>query len=186
MRATGCSTLPPIRMLSPPERKIYIASTFCAAELQVSREASMRDLELRIFGLVSAANTLITGWWKGRQLGLIRFLAAAARHNGAVFSSNGVSHRAWGLDPNSKLEGILRDIKDLAQFPCSLHLTAWKLGAWPVLMTGAQTTLSLGWVIRYLFDFARALPNRCEFHRMSVSSSAEEEEPSKKRKISKG
>ena len=145
----------------------------------------MRDLELHICGFVAAANELITSWWKGRQLGLVRFLAAAARRNGAVFSSNGASHRAWGLDPNSKLEDIVRAIKDLAQFPSSLHLTAWKLGAWPVLMTGTQTTISLGWVIRYLFDFARALPYRCEFHRALGSSSSDEEELSKKRKISK-
>ena len=54
-----------------------------------------------------------------------------------------------------------------------------------MLMTGTQTTISLGWVVRYLFDFTRALPDRCEFHRMLGSSSSEEEELSKKRKISK-
>ena len=53
-------------------------------------------------------------------------------------------------------------------------------------MAGAQTTISLGWVIRYLFDFARALPGRCEFHRSLGTSSSEEEELSKKRKLSKG
>ena len=168
------------------EDDLYIAAAFCAAELQVSRGASMSDLELIIFGLVTAANKLITGWRKGRQLGLVRFLAAAARRNGAVFSPNGVSHRAWGLGPAAKLEDIFRAIKDLAQFPSSLHLTAWKLGAWPVLMTGTQTTMSLGWIIRYLFDFARAFPGRCEFHRTAGSSSSEEEEPPKKRKISQG
>ena len=165
---------------------LNVSATFCAAEPQVSRKAQMRDLELRIFGLVNAANELIAGWWKGRQLGLARFLAAAARHNGAVFSPNGVSHRAWGLGPNAKLEDLVRAIRDLAQFPSSLHLTAWKLGAWPVLMTGAQTTISLGWVTRYLFDFARALPGRCEFHRTLAASSTEDEELSKKRKLSEG
>ena len=165
---------------------LYISATFCAAELQVSRKAQMRDLELRIFGLLTSANKLITGWWKGRQLGLVRFLAAAARHNGAIFAPNGVSHRAWGLDPNAKLEDLVRAIRDLAEFPSSLHLAAWKLGAWPILMTGAQTTISLGWVIRYLFDFARALPDRCEFHRTPASSSSEDEELPKKRKLSKG
>ena len=116
----------------------------------------------------------------------MRFLAAAARHNGAIFAPNGVSRRAWGLDPNAKLEDLVRAVRDLDQSPPSLHLTAWKLGASPVLMTGAQTTISLGWVIRYLFDFARALPDRCEFHRTLASSSSEDEELSKKRKLSKG
>ena len=168
------------------QEDLYIAAAFCAAELQVSREALMPDLELHIFGLVAAANELITGWRKGRQLGLVRFLAAAARRNGAVFSPNGVSHRAWGLGPAAKLEDIVRAIKDLARFPSSLHLAAWKLGAWPVLMTGTQTTMSLGWIIRYLFDFARALPGRCEFRRTACLSSSEEEEQFKKREISQG
>ena len=144
----------------------------------------MRDLELRIFGLATSANELITGWWKGRQLGLVRFLAAAARHNGAVFAPNGVSRRAWGLGPNAKLEDLVRAIKDLAQFPSSLHLAAWKLGAWPTPMPGTQTTMSLGWIIRHLFDFARALPERCEFHHAVEGSSSEEEmEDAKKRKV---
>ena len=60
------------------EDDLYIAVALCAAELQVSREALMPDLELHVFGLVTAANKLITGWWKGRQLGLVSFLAAAA------------------------------------------------------------------------------------------------------------
>ena len=123
------------------EEDLFISAVFCAAELQVSRKAQMRDLELHIFGLVTSANKLITGWRKGKQLGLVRFLAAAARHNGANFAPNGVSHRAWGLDPNAKLEDLVRAVRDIDQFPSSLHLAAWKLGAWPVLMTGTQTTI---------------------------------------------
>ena len=106
------------------EDDMYIAAVFCAAELQVSRGAKFPDLELIVFGLASSANQLITGWRKGRQLGLARFLAAAAKHNGAIFSPNGVSHRAWGLGPQAKLDNISRALKDLPQFPSSLHLTA--------------------------------------------------------------
>ena len=168
------------------EEDLKISAVFCAAELQVSRKADMRELELHIFNLLTAANKLITGWWKGKQLGLISFWATAARHNGAIFAQNGVSHKAWGLDPTSKLEDLVRAVKDVNQFPSSLHLTAWKLGAWPVLLTGTQTTMSLGWMSRYLFDFQRALPSRCEFHRTLASTSSEEEELSKKRKLSKG
>ena len=168
------------------DEDLSIAAVFCAAELQVSREAELCDLEMLIFSLVTSANKLIAGWWKGKQLGLVRFLAAAARHNGAIFTPNGVSHKAWGLDPNAKLEDLVRAVRDIDQFPSSLHLTAWKLGAWPVLLTGTQTTMSLGWVARYLFDFQRALPDRCEFHRTLAATSSEEEELSKKRKLSKG
>ena len=142
------------------------------------------DLELIVFGLASSANQLITGRWKGRQLGLVRFLANAAKHNGATYSRNGVSRRAWGLDPQASLDNILRPIKDLSEFPSSLHLTAWKIGAWPVLMTGTQTAMSFGRILRYLFDSARAMPDRCEFHHaVEASSSEEEEDQAKNRKI---
>ena len=168
------------------QKELYIATVFCAAELQVSRGLKIPEIELQISDLVSSANKLITGWRKGRQLGLARFLASAAKQNGAVYAQNGLSHRAWGLEPQASLEHILRAIKDLKDFPSSFHLAAWKEGAWPVLMTGTQTTMSLGWIIRYLFDFARALPEHCELHHAAEESSTEEdeaEEEAKKRKI---
>ena len=115
------------------EEDLYISAVFCAAELQVSRKAEMHELELHIFNLVTSANKLITGWWKGKQLGLISFWATAARHHGALFAPNGVSHKAWGLEPKAKLEDLVRAVRDVNEFPSSLHLAAWKLGAWPVL-----------------------------------------------------
>ena len=51
-------------------------------------------------------------------------------------------------------------------------------------MTGTQAATSSGWIIRYLFDFARAFLERCEFHHeVERSSSGEEEEEAEKRKI---
>ena len=146
----------------------------------------MTDLELHIFDLVATADKLITGWWKGRQLGLVKFLATAAKHNGASLSQKGVAHRAWGLDPSSEPADLIRATKDLASFPSSLHLTAWKLGAWPVHMNGTQTTMSLGWIIRYLFDFALALPKSSEYLRGAGLGSSDTDEPAKKRKLSQG
>ena len=74
----------------------------------------------------------------------------------------------------------------MAEFPSSLHLAAWKIGAWPALVTGALTTMSLGWILRFLFDFCQALPGRCEFrHNVAESSSGEELGESKKRKVEK-
>ena len=73
-------------------------------------------------------------------------------------------------------------MKDMADFPPSLHLAAWKIGAWRVLMTGTQTTMSLGWILRYLFDFRQSLPERCKFHHNVAESSSGEElgEPKKR------
>ena len=166
--------------------ELRIASIFCAAELQASRQAAMSDLELHIFDLVATADKLITGWWKGRQLGLVKFLASAAKHNGASISRYGVEHRAWGLTPSSEPQELIRASEDLKHFPSSLHLTAWKLGAWPVHMTGTQTTMSLGWIIRYLFDFALALPKSSEHFYGAGISSSDSDEPAKKRKITQG
>ena len=118
------------------------------------------------------------------MFGLIKFLASAAERNGAIFTLNGVARRAWGLEPQASLGHILRALKGVADFTSSLRLTAWAIGAWPALMTGAQTTMSSGWILRHLFDFCRALPERCEFrHNVAESSSEEEMGESKKRNV---
>ena len=66
--------------------ELFIAAVFCAAELQVSRQLKIPDLELIAFGLASSANKLITGWWQGRQLGLVRLLASAAKQWGFLYA----------------------------------------------------------------------------------------------------
>ena len=106
--------------------ELYVAAAFCAAELQVPRQLKLPDLELLTFGLVSSPDKLITGWWHGRQLGLARLLASAAKHNGAPFTLNGASRRAWGLQPQASLSDILRAMKDMAECPSSLHPAASK------------------------------------------------------------
>ena len=55
--------------------ELFIAATLCAAGLQASREIQLPELEIRVFDLVIPDNELVTGWRKGRRLGLIKFLA---------------------------------------------------------------------------------------------------------------
>ena len=124
--------------------ELRVAATFCAAELQVSRDTQPSELELHVFSLASSARELIAGWRKGRQLGLTKFLASAGTHNGASFTLNGVFRREWGLKPKASPEHIIRPMEDMARIPSSLRLTAWRLGAWPALFTGTQTAMSLG------------------------------------------
>ena len=81
-----------------------------------------------MFGLVASANELIAGRLQGRQLGLIKFLASAAKHNGATYSLNAVFRRASGLEPQASVGRILRAMKAVAEFPPSLRLTAWEIG----------------------------------------------------------
>ena len=53
-----------------------------------------------------------------------------------------------------------------------------------MLMTGAQAAMSLGRIVRYLLDFARAMPDRREFHHAAEASFSEEEvDQAKERKI---
>ena len=75
-------------------------------------------------------------------------------------------------------------MNDMKEFPSSLHLAAWKLGAWPALLTGTQTAMSLGWIARHLSSFCRALPERCEIrHNMSESLSEEDLGGAENRKL---
>ena len=98
--------------------------------------------ELHAFSIVTSANELATGWWKGRQLGLVKFLANAANSNGAW------GHRAWGLEPRATPTRYC------------LHLTASKLGDGSVLLSGTQAAMSLGWITNYLFSFCCVLPEK--------------------------
>ena len=70
----------------------------------------------------------------------------------------------------------------MAEFPSRLHLAAWEPGAWPALLTGTQAAMNLGWVIRYLLSFCRALPERCEIHHNAPGSSSGEEMGEAKRR----
>ena len=108
------------------DEDLCVATVYCAAELQVSRDIKLPDLELNVLGLAPSANKLIAGWRQERQHVLVRFLANAAKRNGATYSRNGVSRRAWGLDPQASLGNISRAIRDLSEFPS--HLTSRSLG----------------------------------------------------------
>ena len=159
-------------------------ATLCAAELQASREIQAPELELRIFKLVMSANGLVRGWRKGRQLGLIQFLAEAGKSNGSVYTYAWVFRRGWGLGPEATPARHLQAMKALKSFPPIIHLTYWEIGACPVLLAGTQTALSWGWIINYLYSFRRAFPQSCEFRRgREPSSSDGEEAKAKKRKL---
>ena len=161
-----------------------MAATLCSADLEVSRKFQFPEIEPRIFYLAISANELVTGWRKGRQLGPIKFLASAGEGNGASFTFVGIPRRAWRLDPEAAPARYLQPLKDLKVFRASLHLTAWKLGAWPVLLAWAQTTMSSGWIANYLYSSCRAPPEKCEFHLDKEKSSSDNEEAeAKKRKL---
>ena len=93
--------------------ELHIAATFCAAELHVSRNIQLPEIELHTFDLVASADELVTGWWKGRQLGLVEFSASARASNGATFTVNGMHRRSWGSDPQATPALYLQARKDM-------------------------------------------------------------------------
>ena len=127
---------------------------------------------------------LVAGWRKGRQLGLIQFLAEAGESNGSVKTCAWAFRRGCGLGPEATPARHLQAIKALKSFPPIIHLTYWEIGACPVLLAGNQTAMSLGRIINYLYSFFRAFPQSCEFrHEREPSSPDGEETEAKKRRL---
>ena len=136
-------------MLAPPKRELrrltpkpFATSPMSSISLLPSALPTSKCSELHAFSIVTSANELATGWWKGRQLGLVKFLAIAANSNGAW------GRRAWGLEPRATPTRYC------------LHLAAWKLGERPVLLSGTQAAMSLGRTTNYLFSFCCVLPEK--------------------------
>ena len=74
-----------------------MAATFVAAEFRVSRSRKHHFLGADISRIRAAANAQVADWWRGRQLGLISFLASAAAHNGLHLDCFLVDQKGLGL-----------------------------------------------------------------------------------------
>ena len=111
-----------------------------------------------------AANAQIAGCWQGRQLGVISFPLEAAKARGVISDSAFALHDGWGLNSAAAAWRIIRAINDARSSPSSFHMLAWGLGARPAKMIGAHTATSLGWILNYLFSFARQPPIEYEHH----------------------
>ena len=139
------------------KRQLIIAATYIFAELEVSRNLSYLTIMPHIFKLATMANSQVVGYWGGRLRGLISFVAEAAVAYGAVFEDGLVRHPGWGLYPGADQTRILQAYHDLRSFRSSLHLFAYKIGAWYVRLSGTQADMSLGWIMNYLFNCLRLL-----------------------------
>ena len=73
--------------------QLLIAATH---HFQISRSCKHHFLEAYIFKGLSAANSKITGWWRGSRLGAISFLAPAAIFRGGQFYGFRASQKNWG------------------------------------------------------------------------------------------
>ena len=139
------------------KRQLIIAATYILAELEVSRNLSYLNTQPHIFKLVTMANSQVIGYWGGRLRGLVSFASEAALAYGGVFEDGIARHPGWGLYPQADQTRILQAYHDLRSFRSSLHLFAYKIGAWYVRLPGTQSDMSLGWIMNYLFNCLRLL-----------------------------
>ena len=93
----------------------------------------------------------------GRLLGLVSFVATAAEAYGATFDGSSAKRDRWGLRRGAGQFRILEAFRDLRVFPSSLHLLAYKIGAWRVRLNGTLTNMSLGWITHFLFESLRMI-----------------------------
>ena len=141
-----------------------MTATIVAAELQVSR--GFDSVLLGVFKISGAANAEIIVFSRGRQLALMSSPALLVWLNrlwvrapvGATVSSaeslgfdgltikmsdfNKMEHRGWGLQSGADQTRKLEALRDSQSFPPSLHLLAWRIGAWPAMPAGTQSDMS--------------------------------------------
>ena len=106
----------------------------------------------------TADNAPITDGRRGRQLGPISFSASTRNCGKADFDGLSVAPKVRGLQRRTSRPRRNRAFPGVSGFPPSLHLLAWKQGAWPSRMPGMQADVRLAWLMNYLFSFAVQLP----------------------------
>ena len=123
----------------------------------------------------------------GRLRGLVSFASEAAVAYGATFDNGLAQHMGWGLYPEADQTRILQAYHDLRRFRSSLHLFAYKIGAWHVRLNGTLTNMSLGWIMHFLFQSLRniapfrSLTDNEDFLGSSSSESEMPESPANKK-----
>ena len=107
---------------SSSDDQLSITATSGVAGFQVSRIFKPRFAESYIFKFTTAATAQVAGWRRGRQLGLISFLASAAVYNGVKFDGYAAAHSGLvsynGAGPVRKVAAV----RGATAFPPSIHL----------------------------------------------------------------
>ena len=106
------------------EKQLAIAATLAAAEFQVKMSFPFDSIKLSLCPFLAEANEQLVGYWEGRLLGLISFLATAAQAQGLKMEDNLVKYTSWGLRKQSSYPRTLQALADMRTFPSSLHLLA--------------------------------------------------------------
>ena len=147
MPDTGCVKSKLIgELFSYDENQLLIGDTGVEAEFEGARISGATLVGNGLSKVVTAADAQKPGRRRGRQLDSISFLAFAATCNGAEFDGLMVTHKGRSLYPRSTKARLSQDFNDARSFLSSLHLIAWKPGAWPVKMFGTQADVRLAWL----------------------------------------
>ena len=89
-----------------------------------------------ILAWLIAVNRQIVGRQRGRQLGLIGFVASAPKYSGAEFDGSRVGQKGWGLRR-------IQAFRDACDFPSVFLASARMMRAWPVRVIGTSADTSL-------------------------------------------
>ena len=95
-------------------------------------------LEAYIFSLLTAANTQVTGWWRGVRPVLVSLVAAAACLFGVKSYGFAGAHEGWDLYKEAGLVRRTEALRDLGSSESSLHFLALRRGDWPVRLVDTQ------------------------------------------------
>ena len=80
------------------------APAVCAAKFPVLRSSDQSLMEEYLYEVLIAADIQLAGWWRGRQLGLISFLASAAEFHGSMFDKTFATQKNWDYCTRSFFE----------------------------------------------------------------------------------
>ena len=96
-----------------------------------------------ILAWLIAVNRQIVGRQRGRQLGLIGFVASAPKYSGAEFDGFRVGQKGWGLQKGDYAARRIQAFRDACDFPSIFLASALMMRAWPVRVIGTSADTSL-------------------------------------------
>ena len=117
-----------------------------------------------IASLLVSAYRQLAGHWRGSPLGLNRPVAAAASFfYGVSLNATIATYSGWEFPSYSNEARQWPAYRYLGDFSSSLHLIAWRLGYWRVMLMGTLTGIPIGRIANYLASFSPQPPPQLYF-----------------------
>ena len=103
-----------------------------AAELKVFPQYDEEWVAKHVVTLSISANSQLTGFWQGE----VPSVASAAAFYAVSFNVAIATRAGWGMSDTSNKAQVRQACRDVADSLSSLHLFAWRLGPWPMRLSG--------------------------------------------------